>query len=79
MRFYVPGKSIKSRKDKNGDGGEEGEEDEDDEEEVEVDDDGNEISAAEALHKAISERADISAAVGDSIVVFEEVLVLTPR
>ena len=69
MRFYVPGKSTKKGSDA-GDG---------DEDEIEVDEDGNEISAAEAMHNAIKERADIGTVVGDSIVVFEDVLVLTPR
>jgi structure-specific recognition protein 1 len=73
MRFYVPGKSVK----KGGEGGDEGEDAED--EEVEVDEDGNEVSAAEAMHNLIKERADIGQVVGDSIVVFEDVLVLTPR
>lgn len=70
MRFYVPGKSTK---------GPSADADDDDEEEVELDEDGNEVSAAEAMHNAIKERADIGAVVGDSIVVFDEVLVLTPR
>lgn len=73
MRFYVPGKSVK----KGGEGGDEAEDAED--EEVEVDEDGNEVSAAEAMHNLIKERADIGQVVGDSIVVFEDVLVLTPR
>ncbi|GFZ44452.1 FACT complex subunit POB3 [Saitozyma sp. JCM 24511] len=73
MRFYVPGKSVK----KGGEGGDEGEDAED--EEVEVDEEGNEVSAAEAMHNLIKERADIGQVVGDSIVVFEDVLVLTPR
>ena len=69
VRFYVPGKSKKARGSDAGSAGEE----------TDVDEDGNEISAAEALHNLIKDKADISAAVGDSIVVFEEVLVLTPR
>ncbi len=69
MRFYVPGKSKKGKGSDAGSGGEE----------TDVDEDGNEISAAEALHNAIKEKADIGAVVGDSIVVFEDVLVLTPR
>ena len=69
MRFYVPGKSMKSR---GSDAGIEGEE-------TELDEDGNEISAAEAFHNIIKDKADIGALVGDSIVVFEDVLILTPR
>ncbi len=69
MRFYVPGKSMKN---KGSDAGS-------DEEETELDEDGNEISAAEAMHNIIKEKADIGAVVGDSVVVFEDVLILTPR
>jgi len=70
MRFYVPGKSMKSKGSDAGSG---------EEEEEEVDEEGNSISAAEALHNMIKDKADIGALVGDSIVVFEDVLVLTPR
>ena len=69
MRFYVPGKSMKSRESDAGS----------DEAETDLDEDGNEISAAEAMHNIIKERADIGAVIGDSIVVFEDVLILTPR
>jgi structure-specific recognition protein 1 len=60
MRFYVPGMSTKA---KGSDAGS------DDEDEIEVDEDGNEISAADAMHNLIKERADIGAVVGESIVV----------
>jgi structure-specific recognition protein 1 len=70
MRFYVPGKSMKSR------GGDDGS---DAEEETDLDEDGNEISAAEALHNLIKDKADIGAIVGESIVIFTDVLILTPR
>lgn len=70
MRFYVPGVSVRS---KGSDAGS------DAEEEVDVDDEGNEISAAEMMHNLIKERADIGAVVGESIVLFEDVLILTPR
>ncbi|BEI91597.1 uncharacterized protein CcaverHIS019_0404170 [Cutaneotrichosporon cavernicola] len=69
VRFYVPGKSKKA---KGSDAGSDGEETEKDEE-------GNDISAAEAFHTLIKDKADLGAATGDSIVVFEDVLVLTPR
>lgn len=69
IRFFVPGTSKKARGSDAGSG----------EDETDVDEEGNEISAAEALHSMIKEKADISASVGDSIVVFDEVLVLTPR
>jgi structure-specific recognition protein 1 len=64
-----PGKSKKPKGSDAGSGGEE----------TDVDEEGNEISAAEAMHNLIKQKADIGAAVGDSIVVFEDVLVLTPR
>ena len=66
IRFYVPGTQAKSSR---SDGGsqESGAEDEE------------EISAAQAFHNAIKERAEISQAAGDIILSFEEVLVLTPR
>ena len=70
MRFYVPGAS---RRPKGSDAGS------DAESEVDIDDDGNEISAAEMMHNLIKERADIGAVVGESIVLFEDVLILTPR
>ena len=70
MRFYVPGKSMKGRGSDAGSG---------EDEETELDDDGNEISAAEAMHNLIKAKADIGAVVGDSIVVFDDVLILTPR
>jgi structure-specific recognition protein 1 len=69
VRFYVPGKSKKARGSDAGSG----------DDETDVDEEGHQISAAEALHNLIKDKADISAAVGDSIVVFEDVLVLTPR
>ncbi|KAK6904618.1 FACT complex subunit POB3 [Kwoniella mangroviensis CBS 10435] len=69
MRFYIPGKSMKS---KGSDAGSDGEE-------TDLDEDGNEVSAADAFHNMIKEKADIGAVVGDSIVVFEDILVLTPR
>lgn len=70
IRFYVPGKSKKAKGSDAGSG---------DEDETDYDEEGNEISAAEALHNVIKDKADIGATVGDSIVVFEDVLVLTPR
>jgi len=70
MRFYVPGLSIRS---KGSDAGS------DAEDEVDVDEEGNEISAAEMMHNQIKEKADIGAVIGESIVLFEDVLILTPR
>ena len=44
-----------------------------------VEDEGEEISAAQAFHNTVKDRAEISQAAGDIILSFEEVLVLTPR
>ena len=69
MRFYIPGTSRKKASDAGSDA----------DSETENDEEGNAISAAEAMHNLIKERADIGAVVGKSICLFEEVLVLTPR
>ena len=65
IRFYVPGTQAKSSR---SDGGSQKSDAEDEE-----------ISAAQAFHNTIKERAEISQAAGDIILSFEEVLVLTPR
>lgn len=71
MRFYIPQASA---------GREDGEDGDDaSEPEIELDDEGNEITPAEAFHRAITDRADIGEAAGDAIVTFGEVLVVTPR
>ena len=70
IRFFVPGKSVKAR------GSDAGSDEED---EIEVDEEGNEITAAEAMHAAIAEKADLGTMTGDSIVSFSDVLILTPR
>lgn len=75
MRFYVPGMSKK----KGDDGDADMDGDDDDEDEVEVDAEGKEVTAAEAIHRAITEHADIKGESGDSLVIFEDILVLTPR
>nr|ODN85743.1 FACT complex subunit POB3 [Cryptococcus depauperatus CBS 7841] len=69
MRFYIPGKSMKRAGDGEGSEGDE----------TEYDEDGDEISAADAFHNLVKEKADIGAVVGESIVVFEDCLILTPR
>ncbi|GJE99834.1 structure-specific recognition protein-domain-containing protein [Phanerochaete sordida] len=66
IRFYVPGTHTKEAR-----GSDAGSQKSDDEEE--------EISAAQAFHDAIKERAEIGQVTGDIILSFEEVLVLTPR
>ena len=65
MRFYVPGTLTKD--------------DEDDEEEKIGASDNEETSAAQAFHDQIKERADIGQVTGEGIIVFNEVLVVTPR
>ena len=67
IRFYVPGTHTKEAR-----GSDAGSQKSDDE-------DGEEISAAQAFHDAIKEKAEISQVAGDIILSFEEVLVLTPR
>ena len=65
IRFYVPGTHTKER------GSDAGSQKSDDEEE--------EISAAQAFHDMVKEKAEIGQVAGDVILSFEEVLVLTPR
>jgi structure-specific recognition protein 1 len=65
MRLYVPGSASRAEDDDGSDDGRgEGEEEE---------------SAANAFHEAIKARADIGQVAGDGIIVFKEVLLLTPR
>ncbi|EPQ26801.1 uncharacterized protein PFL1_05779 [Pseudozyma flocculosa PF-1] len=74
MRFYIPGQATKDdASDAAGEGaaagaagGADGA-------------DGDNETAAEAFHEALKSKADIGQVAGDSIVVFKEVLVLTPR
>ncbi|KAH7103322.1 FACT complex subunit POB3 [Auriculariales sp. MPI-PUGE-AT-0066] len=72
MRFYVPGVVEKSA-DSDGEGKEKEDKKSDDEEEEEQ-------SAAQVFHDAIRERAEIGQGIiGESIVLFEDILVVTPR
>lgn len=64
IRFYVPGTVNRDR------GSDAGSQKSDDEEEV---------SAAQAFHDSIKEKAEIGQVAGDIILSFEEVLILTPR
>ncbi|PWY99997.1 putative POB3-protein that binds to DNA polymerase I [Testicularia cyperi] len=66
MRLYVPGQAAKDDGSDAGSANDGG-------------DDNNEETAAEAFHEALKSKADIGQVAGDSIVVFKEVLVLTPR
>ena len=74
IRFYVPGTRVKSSRSDAGGGGEGGSQKSDAEDEG-----GEEMSAAQAFHNTIKDRAEIGQAAGDIILSFEEVLVLTPR
>ncbi|ESK95227.1 fact complex subunit pob3 [Moniliophthora roreri MCA 2997] len=64
IRFYVPGTQSKFK------GSDAGSDNENDEEE---------ISAATVFHDMVKEKADIGKVLGDMVLSFEEVLVLTPR
>lgn len=66
IRFYVPGTRAKEPR-----GSDAGSQHSDEEEE--------EISAAQAFHDAIKEKAEIGQVAGDIVLSFEEVNVLTPR
>ncbi|KAI0304455.1 structure-specific recognition protein-domain-containing protein [Multifurca ochricompacta] len=67
IRFFVPGQSMRVR------GSDAGSNKSD------AEDDGDEVSAAQAFHDAIKEKAELGHVSGDIILSFEEVLVLTPR
>jgi structure-specific recognition protein 1 len=67
IRFFVPGQSTRVR------GSDAGSNKSD------AEDDGDDISAAQAFHDAIKEKAELGHVSGDIILSFEEVLVLTPR
>ncbi|KAF8891950.1 hypothetical protein CPB84DRAFT_1783902, partial [Gymnopilus junonius] len=69
IRFFVPGTIAKLK------GSDQGSDKSDNEEE----DGQEEISAAQVFHDTIKEKADIGAGIGDLILSFDEVLVLTPR
>ncbi|KAG9315740.1 SSrecog-domain-containing protein [Chiua virens] len=68
IRFYVPGTQPKLR---DSDAGSQKSDAEDEE--------GEEVSAAQAFHDAIKDKAEIGQVSGDLVLSFEEVLVLTPR
>ena len=67
IRFFVPGQSSRVR------GSDEGSNKSDAEEDI------DDVSAAQAFHEAIKEKAELGHVSGDIILSFEEVLVLTPR
>ena len=67
IRFHVPGTHTRIR------GSDDGSQKSD------AEDDEEEISAAQAFHDAIKEKAEIGQVIGDLVLSFEEVLVLTPR
>ena len=66
IRFFVPGTRSKV---KGSDAGSQKSDDEDEEEQ----------SAAQVFHDMVKEKAEIGQVAGDTILSFEEVLVLTPR
>jgi structure-specific recognition protein 1 len=68
IRFYVPGTQARTR------GSDAGSQKSDDEE-----GEGEEMSAAQAFHDAVKDKADIGQVSGDLVLSFEEVLILTPR
>lgn len=68
IRFYVPGTRAKGSRSDAGSQKSDAE-----------DEGGEDISAAQAFHNTVKERAEIGQAAGDIILSFEEVLVLTPR
>jgi FACT complex subunit SSRP1/POB3 len=63
MRFYIPGTHTKEGSENKGS---------DDEDEIEM-------SAAQAFHDTIKEKAEIGKVIGETLVSFDEVLVTTPR
>lgn len=69
IRFFVPGQSTRAR------GSDAGSNKSD----VEENDNDEEVSAAQAFHDAVKEKAELGHVSGDIILSFEEVLVLTPR
>ncbi|KAI0763583.1 structure-specific recognition protein-domain-containing protein [Trametes elegans] len=68
IRFYVPGTQVKGQR-----GSDAGSQKSDNEEE------GEEISAAQAFHDMVKEKAELGQVAGDIILSFDEVNVLTPR
>ena len=67
IRFFVPGQSMRTRGSDAGSN------------KSEAEDDGDDVSAAQAFHDAIKDKAELGHVSGDIILSFEEVLVLTPR
>ncbi|KAN0139840.1 SSrecog domain containing protein [Lactarius tabidus] len=68
IRFFVPGQSTRARGSDAGSNKSDAEENEDED-----------VSAAQAFHDAVKEKAELGHVSGDIILSFEEVLVLTPR
>lgn len=68
IRFFVPGQSTRVRGSDAGSNKSDAEENDDDD-----------VSAAQAFHDAVKEKAELGHVSGDIILSFEEVLVLTPR
>ncbi|KZT28330.1 SSrecog-domain-containing protein [Neolentinus lepideus HHB14362 ss-1] len=68
VRFYIPGTTTKG-----------GRTSEDGSQKSDAEDEGEEMSAAQAFHDAVKEKAELGEVAGDMIITFDEVLVLTPR
>jgi len=67
IRFFVPGTSTRQRESDAGS------------QKSDAEEEGEEMSAAQAFHDAVKEKAELGQVSGDMILSFEEVLVLTPR
>ncbi|KAJ1674326.1 FACT complex subunit [Spiromyces aspiralis] len=66
VRFYIPGTATTTTKKAKDEGGSEEEEEE-------------ETNAATLFYETVKDKADVGSVTGDSIVMFQEVLCLTPR
>ncbi len=75
MRFYIPQRLARRGSDAGSDEDDEGES----AAAEEVDDEGNEISAAQSFHDRIKKAARVGDTAGEEIVSFSDVLVVTPR
>ena len=69
IRFFVPG-THHARADRDSEAGSQ---------KSDVEEDGEEVSAAQAFHDMVKEKAELGQVTGDLILSFEEVLVSTPR
>ncbi|CAG8510883.1 4943_t:CDS:10 [Acaulospora morrowiae] len=68
MRFYIPGSTTVTKEGESGEKNEEGAEEEEEE-----------MSAASLFYETVKEKADLTQVSGEGIVLFQDVLLLTPR